>query len=156
MIWIDSGGLLLSFLATSSSVLDHYLRSINQGFSIGFTSVLIIVSVLSTFQYHLIWQYRYHFSWSLYCLGTGWFHHWAQKILSCLQCNAEFKQSFEEVWCITRFKKQRRLYICLWFRVSVAFMFRLGLRWFVLRTKTHRHHNLTKEIQRHKCQFFIF
>ncbi|CAG7880419.1 unnamed protein product [Brassica rapa] len=37
------GGLLLSFLATSSSVLDHYLRSINQGFSIGFTSVLIIV-----------------------------------------------------------------------------------------------------------------
>uniref|UniRef100_A0A0D3CY56 Preprotein translocase subunit SecY n=1 Tax=Brassica oleracea var. oleracea TaxID=109376 RepID=A0A0D3CY56_BRAOL len=39
------GGLLLSFLATSSSVLDHYLRSINQGFSIGFTSVLIIASV---------------------------------------------------------------------------------------------------------------
>ncbi|KAJ4886252.1 hypothetical protein Rs2_26000 [Raphanus sativus] len=37
------GGLLLSFLATSSSVLDHYLRSINQGFSIGFTLVLIIV-----------------------------------------------------------------------------------------------------------------
>ncbi|KAH0932505.1 hypothetical protein HID58_009622 [Brassica napus] len=37
------GGLLLSFLATSSSVLDHYLRSINQGFSIGFTSVLIII-----------------------------------------------------------------------------------------------------------------
>ncbi|XP_018473017.1 preprotein translocase subunit SCY2, chloroplastic [Raphanus sativus] len=37
------GGLLLSFLATSSSLLDHYLRSINQGFSIGFTSVLIIV-----------------------------------------------------------------------------------------------------------------
>ncbi|ESQ51740.1 hypothetical protein EUTSA_v10016447mg [Eutrema salsugineum] len=37
------GGLLLSFLATSSTVLDHYLRSINQGFSIGFTSVLIIV-----------------------------------------------------------------------------------------------------------------
>ncbi|CAF1699700.1 unnamed protein product [Brassica oleracea] len=43
------GGLLLSFLATSSSVLDHYLRSINQGFSIGFTSVLIIASVLSPF-----------------------------------------------------------------------------------------------------------
>ncbi|KFK31206.1 hypothetical protein AALP_AA6G082000 [Arabis alpina] len=37
------GGLLLSFLATASTVLDHYLRSINQGFSIGFTSVLIIV-----------------------------------------------------------------------------------------------------------------
>ncbi|MCL7037756.1 hypothetical protein MKW94_006834 [Papaver nudicaule] len=37
------GGLLLSILATTSSLLDHYLRSINQGFSIGFTSVLIIV-----------------------------------------------------------------------------------------------------------------
>ncbi|KAL7126597.1 hypothetical protein ABFS83_14G198900 [Erythranthe nasuta] len=37
------GGLLLSFLATSSSILDHHLRSINQGFSIGFTSILIIV-----------------------------------------------------------------------------------------------------------------
>ena len=47
--WFESGGLLLSFLATSSSVLDHYLRSINQGFSIGFTSVLIIASVLSPF-----------------------------------------------------------------------------------------------------------
>ena len=39
----------MRFLATSSSVLDHYLRSINQGFSIGFTSVLIIASVLSPF-----------------------------------------------------------------------------------------------------------
>lgn len=39
----------MSFLATASTVLDHYLRSINQGFSIGFTSVLIIVSVLSMF-----------------------------------------------------------------------------------------------------------
>ncbi|MQL68982.1 hypothetical protein Taro_001251 [Colocasia esculenta] len=37
------GGLLLSILATSSIILDHYLRRINQGFSIGFTSVLIIV-----------------------------------------------------------------------------------------------------------------
>ncbi|KAJ4727489.1 Preprotein translocase subunit SCY2, chloroplastic-like protein [Melia azedarach] len=37
------GGLLLSILATSSSILDHYLRRINEGFSIGFTSVLIIV-----------------------------------------------------------------------------------------------------------------
>ncbi|XP_023553756.1 preprotein translocase subunit SCY2, chloroplastic [Cucurbita pepo subsp. pepo] len=37
------GGLLLSFLATTSSLLDHYLRSINAGFAIGFTSVLIIV-----------------------------------------------------------------------------------------------------------------
>ncbi|XP_078444976.1 secY protein transport family protein isoform X2 [Wolffia australiana] len=37
------GGLLLSFLATSSIVLDYHLRKINQGFSIGFTSVLIIV-----------------------------------------------------------------------------------------------------------------
>lgn len=37
------GGLLLSILATTSSILDHYLRSINEGFSIGFTSVLIIV-----------------------------------------------------------------------------------------------------------------
>ncbi|WJZ90160.1 hypothetical protein VitviT2T_009325 [Vitis vinifera] len=37
------GGLLLSFLATMSTILDHYLRRINQGFSIGFTSVLIIV-----------------------------------------------------------------------------------------------------------------
>ncbi|KAJ4843252.1 Preprotein translocase subunit scy2, chloroplastic [Turnera subulata] len=37
------GGLLLSILATSSSIFDHYLRSINEGFSIGFTSVLIIV-----------------------------------------------------------------------------------------------------------------
>ncbi|KAF9606427.1 hypothetical protein IFM89_025116 [Coptis chinensis] len=37
------GGLLLSTLATISSMLDHYLRRMNQGFSIGFTSVLIIV-----------------------------------------------------------------------------------------------------------------
>ncbi|GFY98782.1 SecY protein transport family protein [Actinidia rufa] len=36
------GGLLLSFLATTSSILDHYLRHINEGFAIGFTSVLII------------------------------------------------------------------------------------------------------------------
>ncbi|XP_051120590.1 preprotein translocase subunit SCY2, chloroplastic [Andrographis paniculata] len=37
------GGLLLSVLATTSSILDHYLRRINEGFSIGFTSILIIV-----------------------------------------------------------------------------------------------------------------
>ncbi|KAF3436308.1 hypothetical protein FNV43_RR23400 [Rhamnella rubrinervis] len=37
------GGLLLSILATTSTVLDHYLRRINAGFAIGFTSVLIIV-----------------------------------------------------------------------------------------------------------------
>ncbi|KAL1830818.1 hypothetical protein ACET3Z_000469 [Daucus carota] len=36
-------GLLLATLATTSSILDHYLRSINLGFSISFTSVLIIV-----------------------------------------------------------------------------------------------------------------
>ncbi|KAF3526597.1 hypothetical protein F2Q69_00050784 [Brassica cretica] len=34
---------LLAFPSILASVLDHYLRSINQGFSIGFTSVLIIV-----------------------------------------------------------------------------------------------------------------
>ncbi|WCJ29198.1 Protein translocase subunit SecY [Euphorbia peplus] len=37
------GGLLLSILATTSTILDHYLRHINKGFAIGFTSVLIIV-----------------------------------------------------------------------------------------------------------------
>ncbi|XP_010255937.1 PREDICTED: preprotein translocase subunit SCY2, chloroplastic [Nelumbo nucifera] len=37
------GGLLLSILATSSTLLDHHLRRINEGFAIGFTSVLIIV-----------------------------------------------------------------------------------------------------------------
>ncbi|ONK61053.1 uncharacterized protein A4U43_C08F25770 [Asparagus officinalis] len=37
------GGLLLSILATSSTLLDHYLRRINEGFALGFTSVLIIV-----------------------------------------------------------------------------------------------------------------
>ncbi|XP_047317507.1 preprotein translocase subunit SCY2, chloroplastic [Impatiens glandulifera] len=37
------GGLLLCFLATSSVILDRYLRRINEGYSIGFTSVLIIV-----------------------------------------------------------------------------------------------------------------
>ncbi|KAK3023109.1 hypothetical protein RJ639_043124, partial [Escallonia herrerae] len=36
------GGLLLTILATTSTILDHYLRRINEGFSIGFTSVLII------------------------------------------------------------------------------------------------------------------
>lgn len=41
-----AGGLLLCFLATSSSILDHCLRRINEGFAIGFTSVLIIVSPL--------------------------------------------------------------------------------------------------------------
>lgn len=39
-----TGGLLLSALATTSTILDHYLRRINAGFAIGFTSVLIIVS----------------------------------------------------------------------------------------------------------------
>lgn len=37
------GGVLLSILATTSSILDHYLRRINAGIAIGFTSVLIIV-----------------------------------------------------------------------------------------------------------------
>lgn len=37
------GGLLLTILATSSSILDHHLRHINESFSIGFTSVLLIV-----------------------------------------------------------------------------------------------------------------
>lgn len=37
------GGVLLSFLATTSTILDHYLWRINEGFSIGFTSILIIV-----------------------------------------------------------------------------------------------------------------
>ncbi|KAL2943650.1 Preprotein translocase subunit SCY2 chloroplastic [Bienertia sinuspersici] len=37
------GGLLLSVLATGSSILDHYLRRINESYAIGFTSVLIIV-----------------------------------------------------------------------------------------------------------------
>ncbi|KAK6937522.1 SecY/SEC61-alpha family [Dillenia turbinata] len=36
-------GLLLSVLATTSSIVDHRLRCINEGFSIGFTSILIIV-----------------------------------------------------------------------------------------------------------------
>lgn len=39
-----AGGLLLSVLATTSCILDHYLRRSNAGFAIGFTSVLIIVS----------------------------------------------------------------------------------------------------------------
>ncbi|KAJ8421815.1 hypothetical protein Cgig2_022689 [Carnegiea gigantea] len=42
----DAGGLLLCILATSSSMLDHYLRRINENFAIGFTSVLIIVSMM--------------------------------------------------------------------------------------------------------------
>ncbi|KMZ73957.1 Preprotein translocase subunit SCY2, chloroplastic [Zostera marina] len=37
------GGLLLTSLATSSCLLDHYLHSINVGFTVGFTSILIIV-----------------------------------------------------------------------------------------------------------------
>ncbi|KAL8143630.1 hypothetical protein V2J09_016662 [Rumex salicifolius] len=37
------GGLLLSVLATSSSILDRHLRSINESYAIGFTSILIIV-----------------------------------------------------------------------------------------------------------------
>lgn len=39
-----AGGLLLSVLATTSTILDHYLRRINEGYAIGLTSVLIIVS----------------------------------------------------------------------------------------------------------------
>jgi len=39
---------LLSLLATTSTILDHYLRRINAGFAIGFTSVLIIVSIVLT------------------------------------------------------------------------------------------------------------
>ncbi|XP_060181372.1 preprotein translocase subunit SCY2, chloroplastic isoform X2 [Lycium barbarum] len=37
------GGVLLSVLATTSTILDHYLRRINEGYAIGLTSVLIIV-----------------------------------------------------------------------------------------------------------------
>ena len=37
------GGLLLSLLATLSTLMDHQFRHINEGFSIGFTSVFIIV-----------------------------------------------------------------------------------------------------------------
>ncbi|KAK4775028.1 hypothetical protein SAY86_009963 [Trapa natans] len=37
------GGLLLSLLATTSTILDQYLQRINEGFTIGLTSVLIIV-----------------------------------------------------------------------------------------------------------------
>ncbi|KAI3986044.1 hypothetical protein MKX01_039126 [Papaver californicum] len=44
------GGVLLSILATTSSVLDHYLRRMNQGFSIGFTSILIIVGSIIELQ----------------------------------------------------------------------------------------------------------
>ncbi|KAL1321305.1 hypothetical protein AAHE18_14G119000 [Arachis hypogaea] len=40
------GGLQLSVLATTSTILDHNLRRINAGFAIGFTSVLIIVGSL--------------------------------------------------------------------------------------------------------------
>ena len=40
------GGLQLSVLATTSTILDHHLRRINAGFAIGFTSVLIIVGSL--------------------------------------------------------------------------------------------------------------
>ena len=39
---------MLSLLATTSTILDHYLRRINAGFAIGFTSVLIIVSIVLT------------------------------------------------------------------------------------------------------------
>uniref|UniRef100_A0A0D9WG81 Preprotein translocase subunit SCY2, chloroplastic n=1 Tax=Leersia perrieri TaxID=77586 RepID=A0A0D9WG81_9ORYZ len=42
-IQTSTRGILLSLLATSSLLLDRYLRQINEGFSIGFTSVLIIV-----------------------------------------------------------------------------------------------------------------
>lgn len=52
--WVDpAGGLLLSVLATTSTILDHYLRRINEGFAIGFTSVLIIVSA----NWHLMIMY---------------------------------------------------------------------------------------------------
>eukprot|EP00252_Welwitschia_mirabilis_P002750 TRINITY_DN1271_c0_g1_i1.p1 TRINITY_DN1271_c0_g1~~TRINITY_DN1271_c0_g1_i1.p1 ORF type:complete len:568 (+),score=81.90 TRINITY_DN1271_c0_g1_i1:263-1966(+) len=37
------GGLLLSLLATISTLMDHHFRHLNEGFSIGFTSILIIV-----------------------------------------------------------------------------------------------------------------
>eukprot|EP01018_Ginkgo_biloba_P029969 Gb_28420 [translate_table: standard] len=37
------GGLLLSLLATLSTLMDHQFRHINEGFAIGFTSILIIV-----------------------------------------------------------------------------------------------------------------
>ncbi|PHT69670.1 Preprotein translocase subunit SCY2, chloroplastic [Capsicum annuum] len=38
------GGLLFSVLATTSTVLDCYLRRINEGYTIGLTSVLIIAT----------------------------------------------------------------------------------------------------------------
>ncbi|KAK8961913.1 hypothetical protein KSP40_PGU006285 [Platanthera guangdongensis] len=44
------GVLLLSILATSSSMLDHYLRHVNENFSVGFTSVLIIVGSIIELQ----------------------------------------------------------------------------------------------------------
>lgn len=54
----SAGGVLLSILATTSSILDHYLRNINAGFSIGLTSVLIIVStILSMSSELLTWSH---------------------------------------------------------------------------------------------------
>lgn len=44
LLYCCAGGLLLSVLATTSMILDHYLRCINEGYAIGLTSVLIIVS----------------------------------------------------------------------------------------------------------------
>jgi hypothetical protein len=40
----DLGGLLLALLATVSTVVDYRFRAVHQGGSIGFTSMLIIVS----------------------------------------------------------------------------------------------------------------
>ncbi|CAK7346608.1 unnamed protein product [Dovyalis caffra] len=44
------GGLLLSVLATTSTILDHYLRRINEGFAIGFTSVGSIIELRRSYQ----------------------------------------------------------------------------------------------------------
>lgn len=66
-----AGGLLLSILATTSSILDHYLRRINAGIAIGFTSVLIIVRTILTV---ICFKYiAYILAWCVHRPEIWWF-----------------------------------------------------------------------------------
>ena len=94
--WNFAGGLLLSFLATMSTILDHYLRRINQGFSIGFTSVLIIVSPILTLGLVNMSAFESVY-WMIMKLK---FCHWhvSEHLIFMLRDKAVFPHSYSILW----------------------------------------------------------
>jgi hypothetical protein len=112
------GGLLLSLLATSSTILDHYLRGINEGFAIGFTSVLIIVSSYLISLNKITCTFFFIKVFILFPSDhlLGGFNNRIEKILSSIQCHAGLEQGFEEIWSMN-WNSENIIAICLEFHL---------------------------------------